>query len=124
MGLYYSHLLVSTSPTARPRAQQIVSFLQRVMESGLLGKSPRIQWHSKARRGKPERRVGRNPFTGELIAIEIPRVAHVPEPLARASAIREKARGVRDFDVWEEGVFPLCRLGSWKMGRGSCGRAG
>lgn len=97
MSLYYTHLLIPERPDFIPQPQQIVAFLEGVVELGSAPLEPKLKLGTPA-----APRIGRNPATGETLSI--PTRAFVAFPGIADAA--QQLVGLNDYDLIMEGQGP------------------
>lgn len=108
MSLYYTHLLIPSSPQYRPGPDAVAGFGQGIIDNGNVA-SPFSVSFSRVAKGAPRDRKMRNPMTGEVINIRGPsRRAEQPQMLSSPPQIIERASGQPEYDaaISGEGVPP------------------
>jgi hypothetical protein len=99
MSLYYSHLLIPSSPEFRPEADAVARFVRGLIDDGNVADGSSIAF-VRVTKGQPRVRQMHNPMTGETIDLQGPsRTRERPITLSDPSQIAEHATNQKEYDI-------------------------
>src|SRR5262245_5703200 len=106
MSMYYSMILVPSDPFFRPKPEQMVRFLARILELGAVGsaRAVRLRDYQKGRVSIISGLAGQRP--GESIKVKMPDFIE----LDSVNELLKAMQGLTDFDALIEGTGPARKL--------------